>query len=92
MFSTALHTGSRDATPKVGSSADRSRTNMEGQEQEGDQKLNLSEGRQDALVHDMILVVKNAMTKVSAREQLWCDIINKSEKDIRRIVNEALNR
>lgn len=50
----------------------------------------ISDERKDALVHDLILVVKSAMTKVNSREQLWCDIINKTEKDIRRVVDQAI--
>lgn len=50
----------------------------------------ISNERKDALVHDLILVVKSAMTKVNSREQLWCDIINKTEKDIRRVVDQAI--
>ena len=50
----------------------------------------VSDERKDALVHDLILVVKSAMTKVSSRDQLWCDIINKTEKDIRRVVDQAI--
>ena len=50
----------------------------------------VSDSRREALIHDLILVVKSAMTKVNAREQLWCDILAKTESDIRRIVNTTI--
>ena len=59
-------------------------------EEKDDYVGRVSDERKDALVHDLILVVKNAMTKVSSRDQLWCDIINKTEKDIRRVVDQAI--
>jgi hypothetical protein len=59
-------------------------------EEKDDYVGRVSNERKDALVHDLILVVKSAMTKVSSRDQLWCDIINKTEKDIRRVVDQAI--
>lgn len=59
-------------------------------EEKNDYVGHVSDERKDALVHDLILVVKSAMTKVSSRDQLWCDIINKTEKDIRRVVDQAI--
>ena len=59
-------------------------------EEKDDYVGRVSDERKDALVHDLILVVKSAMTKVSSREQLWCDIINKTEKDIRRVVDQVI--
>jgi hypothetical protein len=50
----------------------------------------LTDTRRDILVHDLILIAKVAMTKVSARDQLWCDILAKLEKDIRRVVDETV--
>lgn len=58
-------------------------------EGEADDMVGLTPARQDALVHDLILVVKSAMAKVSARDQMWCDIIAKAEKDIKNMVSEA---
>ena len=49
----------------------------------------ITNSRKDALVHDLILVVKSAMAKVNARDQMWCDILAKTESDIRRVVDEA---
>jgi len=50
----------------------------------------VSDSRKEAMIHDLILVVKSAMTKVNAREQFWCDILAKTENDIRRVVNETI--
>jgi hypothetical protein len=50
----------------------------------------ISDSRKDALIHDLILVVKSAMTKVNSRDQMWCDILAKTEKDIRRVVDETI--
>lgn len=50
----------------------------------------ISDSRKDAMVHDLILVVKSAMVKVNNREQMWCDILAKTEKDIRRVVDQAI--
>lgn len=50
----------------------------------------ISPARKDALVHDLVLVVKSAMAKVNSREQLWCDIIAKAESDIKRMVSETV--
>jgi hypothetical protein len=50
----------------------------------------IPKSRKDALVHDLILVVKSAMAKVNARDQMWCDILAKTESDIRRVVDEAI--
>lgn len=51
--------------------------------------IDIGANRKEALIHDLILVMKSAMTKVNEREIMWCDIISKCEKDIRRIVNDA---
>jgi hypothetical protein len=50
----------------------------------------ISNMRKDALIHDLILVVKSAMTKVNSRDQMWCDILAKTEKDIRRMVDQSI--
>ena len=50
----------------------------------------MSDARKDAIVHDLIRIVKSAMSKVSAREQMWCDILDKTEKDIRRTIDETM--
>lgn len=50
----------------------------------------ISQQRKDAMIHDLILVVKSAMTKVNGREQLWCDIIANSEKQIRRVIESNI--
>jgi hypothetical protein len=57
--------------------------------EEIDTPLSMGGNRREALVHDLILVMKSAMTKVNSREILWCDIIDKCEKEIRRIVDDA---
>jgi hypothetical protein len=59
-------------------------------EEEEEQSAPISDTRKEALVHDLILIVKNAMTKVNSREQLWCDILSKTEKDIRRTVDTLI--
>jgi len=50
----------------------------------------ISDERKDAMIHDLILVVKSAMSKVNGREQLWCDIIASSEKQIRRVIESNI--
>ena len=50
----------------------------------------ISDMRKDALIHDLILVVKSAMSKVNNRDQMWCDILAKTEKDIRRLVDQSI--
>lgn len=53
-----------------------------------EEKPTLSDERRDAMVHDLMLVVKSAMAKVSGREQMWCDILSVTEKHVRRVVEE----
>lgn len=50
----------------------------------------ISDARKDAMIHDLILVVKSAMVKVNSRDQMWCDILAKTEKDIRRVVDQTI--
>ena len=50
----------------------------------------ISDARKDAMIHDLILVVKSAMVKVNNRDQMWCDILAKTEKDIRRVVDSTI--
>lgn len=58
--------------------------------EENKPEFSMSDARKDAMVHDLIRIVKSAMTKVSAREQMWCDILDKTEKDIRRTIDETM--
>ena len=50
----------------------------------------ISDSRKDAIIHDLILVVKSAMTKVNNRDQMWCDIIASSEKQIRKVIESNI--
>ena len=59
--------------------------------EENKPEFSMSDARKDAIVHDLIRIVKSAMSKVSAREQMWCDILDKTEKDIRRTIDETMN-
>lgn len=58
--------------------------------EENKPEFSMSDARKDAIVHDLIRIVKSAMSKVSAREQMWCDILDKTEKDIRRTIDETM--
>lgn len=58
--------------------------------EENKPEFSMSDTRKDAIVHDLIRIVKSAMSKVSAREQMWCDILDKTEKDIRRTIDETM--
>lgn len=84
-----LFTRSIDTDPNPDDAArivkSKDRVLMEEENDMGD----MTSSRKEALVHDLILVVKSAMTKVNAREMMWCDILAKVESDIRRVVNEA---
>lgn len=57
-----------------------------GQENNAD-PIRMDDSRKEALVHDLISIVKNAMVKVNNRDQMWCDILAKTEKDIRKSVD-----
>ncbi len=56
--------------------------------EEKDMFEGVSDSRREALIHDLILVVKSAMTKVNSRDQMWCDILASTEKQIRRVVEQ----
>lgn len=64
------------------------KTTMEEQHNTEQDTLNITSARKDAMIHDLILVVKSAMVKVNGREQMWCDILASTEKQIRRVVDE----
>ena len=98
LFGSLLHTGSRIGADPIEDSAPivRGRPDMEDKELEKliaeDPEFSLVVSRKDMLVHEVMRVVKCAMTKVSAREQMWCDIISKAEKDIRRVIDETTKK
>ena len=48
----------------------------------------IPDSRREAMIHDLVLVVKSAMAKVNSRDQMWCDIIASTEKHIRRVVEQ----
>jgi hypothetical protein len=48
----------------------------------------IPKNQREAMIHDLILVVKSAMAKVNSRDQMWCDIISATEKQIRRVVEQ----
>lgn len=98
LFGSLLHTGSRigadpieEDAPITGGKPDMDDKELERLIEE-DPDFSLVVSRKDMMVHELVRVVKCAMTKVSAREQMWCDIINKAEKDIRRVIDETTKK
>jgi len=59
-------------------------------EEQNTESLPVSNSMREALIHDLILVVKSAMVKVNSRDQMWCDIIASTEKQVRRVVEEKI--
>lgn len=57
-----------------------------------DPDFSLIVSKKEMLVHDLVLIAKYAMTKVSEREMMWCDIINKIEKDIRKVIDDTAKK
>ena len=53
-----------------------------------DRSDGIPESRREAMIHDLVLVVKSAMAKVNSRDQMWCDIMATTEKHIRRVVEQ----
>lgn len=60
---------------------------METGQEDNTDPIRMDDSRKEALVHDLISIVKNAMVKVNNRDQMWCDILAKTEKDIRKSVD-----
>jgi hypothetical protein len=75
-----------DTDPNTTDARGKEGRTMEEQHETG--TVQISDSRRDAMIHDLILVVKSAMVKVNGREQLWCDILASTEKQIRRVVEQ----
>ena len=95
LFGSLLHTGF-GANPVENAPIVRSKPDMVEKELdrliEEDPDFSLVVSKKEMVVHDLVLIVKYAMTKVSERELMWCDIINKVEKDIRKVIDETAKK